>query len=294
MRRCGDTIRIDRPTRRCIRFLRNRRAHSHRTRIARAPSIAVASRGRHEDDLPPIETERDLILVDALDVVALDLAADLREDMRRSVPVEQQRLTALGHDSNHTQRHLAARHPGWRANIGGPRVVGAHQGSEQSQRESSGDDAHDRLRLQSAIRQLSCRSSDGKHVRASSSCVDSFTGDFDTRKKAAPRREQNVPDRGPTRARRHLAPCRARKGGAARRRRPLVGRYLASFAGGLRPSSGAPGGGAQLRLRGVSSSTRRTSSRALHQPSHQLDRAGSRGHRTSRDHVTHRATRHAS
>jgi hypothetical protein len=73
--------------------------------VAALPGIALGD-GQH--DLLALEPQRDLVLVDALDQIAIDLAADLGEDVRRAAAVEQQRLVALRHDPDDPQRHLAA------------------------------------------------------------------------------------------------------------------------------------------------------------------------------------------
>ena len=104
---------------------------------------AAASLGSSEHDLGALESQGDLVVVDVLDGVTLDIAADLGEHMRGSRTVEQERLVALRHDANNAQRNLPMAGLGaCLACIQRLAVLAANERGEQSQREDTGGETH--------------------------------------------------------------------------------------------------------------------------------------------------------
>jgi hypothetical protein len=104
-------------------------------------SATVLGGGEH--DLRALEPQRDLVVVDVLDRVTIDLAADLGEHVGRARAIEEQGLVALGHDPHDAQRNLVVDRVGMRSGrFRGLGVVGAHPWCEQSQREHTGDETH--------------------------------------------------------------------------------------------------------------------------------------------------------
>jgi hypothetical protein len=72
---------------------------------ARAPAMLR----RRQHDLLPVAAQQHLIVVDRIDVEAIDRVADLGQHMRPSLAVEQQRLMTLRHHAHHAQRHPRVR-----------------------------------------------------------------------------------------------------------------------------------------------------------------------------------------
>jgi hypothetical protein len=106
------------------------------------PSVAVERCGQH--DLHALGPKRHLVIVDFLDRVTIDLAAHLGQHMGGAALVEQQRLVTLRHDTNDPQRDLVATRVARRwTRFRGLAVVGAHERSEQAEREQTRDEAHD-------------------------------------------------------------------------------------------------------------------------------------------------------
>ena len=123
--------------------------------LAVVVAAATALR-RRQHDLRASGAQRDRVIVDRLDGVAVELGADLGQDMGRAAAVEQQRLVALGHDADDAQRDSSVRYlGGWRgrlgSRLGGRGLLGARERSEQGQGEDTGDEAHGATAVQAMI-----------------------------------------------------------------------------------------------------------------------------------------------
>ena len=113
------------------------------TDIAGAASLGARWGDQH--DLLAVADQGDRVVVDVRDGETVDLAAELRQHVRRAAAVEQQRLMALRHHADHAQRdpaRIATRVP--RCIGAGPRgrLVRARERGEQGEREHTGDETH--------------------------------------------------------------------------------------------------------------------------------------------------------
>jgi hypothetical protein len=107
-----------------------------------------------EHDLLVVAPQADGVVVDVLDGVAVELAADLGQDVGVAAAVEQQRLPGLGHHPDDAERDPGRRRGRWRGDRRrgrwrrrgcrrrGRGVLGARERGEQGEREHTGDEAH--------------------------------------------------------------------------------------------------------------------------------------------------------